>query len=128
MGYMKNDFSDSRWNFALLTFMVALCKLGVFFMQELIPVCLKCGIFHQHVVEASCLTLTNSRQHFMWYMGLSPLMATRKPGFIMDQYGGKSKMSDIAYNMRFFFKSNFNRPFEMIYGLRRKIPLRSSIN
>jgi len=46
----------------------------------------------------------------------------------MDQYGGKSKMSDIAYNMTFFFKSNFNRPFEMIYGLRRKIPLRPSIN
>jgi len=27
---MKNGFSDSRWNAALLIFMVALCKLGFY--------------------------------------------------------------------------------------------------
>ena len=57
--------------------------------------CLKSGIFHQPVVEASCLTLTNSVQHFMWCIGLSPLMATCKRGFIIDQYSGKSELSDI---------------------------------
>lgn len=76
-------------------FIMALCKIGFFLMQELISVCLKSGNFHQPVVEVSCLTLTNSVQRFMWYMGLSPLMATCTRGFIMDQYSGKSELSDI---------------------------------
>jgi hypothetical protein len=54
------------------------------------------GIFQQPVVEVWCLTLTDSVQHFMVYMGLSPLMDTCNRDFITDQYNGKSKLSDIA--------------------------------
>ena len=52
--------------------------------------------FQQPVVEAARLTLTNSVQQFMGYMGLSPLMAMCKRGFIMDQYNDKSELSDIS--------------------------------